>query len=318
MHLSSVRLFSVDSMQQKGNMDPNSPSIIQTSNASTESTAESYLEKLLSTAASKVKLNSFNFIDTQSLQNKMKFKLCNIETSDLSNSSYLPKLSRKDMMNPLDEYLSLPRVKLDDYGKSINQMISQKIEDILKNNIQVLLIGASIGAAVTAGVALGLLCVGSIIHSSIPSLWGNMTHRFKGSVMFSKKDATNYSSEANEQNSVHTVDHDDTTSKGRGHGTFTIIQGKPISEEFTSLTTTEDQCRQCLDSIISKMDSLKLTWKDVIKMNVMIVSGKCKASTIRNILNEFLPGSIPALSIAYVVQLENEASSIEMEVWLSS
>ena len=66
------------------------------------------------------------------------------------------------------------------------------------------------------------------------------------------------------------------------------------------------------------MDSLKLTWKDVIKINMMIVSGKSKASKIRNILNEFLPGSIPALSIAYVVQLENEASSIEMEVWLSS
>jgi enamine deaminase RidA (YjgF/YER057c/UK114 family) len=66
----------------------------------------------------------------------------------------------------------------------------------------------------------------------------------------------------------------------------------------------KDQCNQCLQSISSKLDSLKLNWNDVIKMNVMIVSGKFKASTVRKMLDEYIPGSIPTLSIAYVMELE--------------
>ena len=294
----------------------NSTTVTTSSNASNGSTvAESYLDKLLSSAATKIKLNSLNFIDTQSIQDKMKFKLCNTETADMTNCNYLPKLSRKEMMTPLDEYLSLPRVKLDDYSKSINQMLSQKIEDILKNNIQVLLLGAGIGAAVTTGVALGLVCVGSIIQTSIISnWWESITHKIKRGVSFSK---LNYEVEKETKDKTlgEREIHDDAPRRN-GRYKLTVIQGKPVPQVSSSLKTIQDQCSQCLQSISSKLDSLKLNWNDVIKMNVMIVSGKCKASTVRKMLDEYIPGSIPTLSIAYVMELENELSSIEMEVWL--
>jgi hypothetical protein len=225
-------------------MDPNNSATVTTSsNASNGSTvAESYLEKLLSSAATKIKLNSLNFIDTQSIQDKMKFKLCNTETTDLTNCNYLPKLSRKEMMNPLDEYLSLPRVKLDDYSKSINQMLSQKIEDILKSNIQVLLLGAGIGAAITAGVALGLVCVGSIIQTSIISnWWESITHKIKRGALFSK---LKYAVEKETQDNTLGKNelHDDGPRK-KGRYKLTVIQGKPapqVSSSFHGLLRPQE------------------------------------------------------------------------------
>jgi enamine deaminase RidA (YjgF/YER057c/UK114 family) len=305
-------------------MDPNKSNFVKSLDASNGSNGESYIEKILSSAA-KVKFNSFHFIDTQSLQDRMKLKLNSTDTTDLNSNNYLPKLSRKEIMNPFDEYLSLPRVKLDDYSKSINQMLSQKIEDILKNNIQVLLIGAGIGAAVTAGVALGLVCVGSIIHAtSVSSWWESITYRIKKRVFSSQLNDTvenethNNTEDVKGQSISLNSKHLHEASTGKGYYTLTVIQGKPIPQVSSSLATAESQCRQCLDSISANLNSMKRTWNDVIKMNVTIVSGKFKASSVRAMLDEYMPGSLPSLSIAYVMQLEDEHSSIEMEVWLGS
>lgn len=274
-------------------------------------TSERCFEKLFG-SGSKKNLNSLNFLDPLNL----KFQRCNTDQKDLSFKYYLPDILKSDRNKSLEDYLSLPRVKLDDYSKSINQIISQKIEDTLKNNLQVLLVGASIGAAVTAGVALGLLVVGSVVSTSIPiwfrSLSKRVTNMYKWNGDFEER-SDEFIDKSQHCDEVHRHIH-----RSNEVGTFKVLvlQGKPMTS-LSKSTSLGDQCRDCLNSITVKLESLGLSWSEVLKLNVMIVKGDI--SSMRSILSEYISDlSSLTTSLIHVMGLEDSSALIEIEAWIQS
>lgn len=100
----------------------------------------------------------------------------NTASGGSDNTSLDSSLLKLNYIKPWLEYYQVPS-KIDlfpDLTKNLEQInasITQKLDDLVRGNTQVLLLGAALGAAITAGVALGIGSVFVVIWN-----WGSHGH----------------------------------------------------------------------------------------------------------------------------------------------
>jgi hypothetical protein len=205
--------------------------------------------------------------------------------------------------------MEFPEITLD-FTKSINDMIVRKIDDLITHNTHMLMIGASLGAAVSAGVIVGIGMVSiSTASSSSSSSWtmGGFFRKVK-SIFFtvgdryrnSDGDKVSLRQEVDSDDEQLHSEEDETAGdvyKGNGgyhnHGSqgpqpiLSIIQAKPLLTEQTKSTPAEDQCRECLDLVTVSLGKRRLLWDDVLKITAFLVIGQCEAAVFREILKEY-------------------------------
>eukprot|EP00554_Chaetoceros_debilis_P011027 CAMPEP_0194112036 /NCGR_PEP_ID=MMETSP0150-20130528/10883_1 /TAXON_ID=122233 /ORGANISM="Chaetoceros debilis, Strain MM31A-1" /LENGTH=373 /DNA_ID=CAMNT_0038801607 /DNA_START=253 /DNA_END=1374 /DNA_ORIENTATION=+ len=209
--------------------------------------------------------------------------------------------------------MEFPEITLD-FTKSINDMIVRKIDDLITHNTHMLMIGASLGAAVSAGVIVGIGMVSiNTSSTSSSSSWtmGGFFSKIKSCLRptffpggyrcrYSDSGKDSLREELDSDDEQLHSEEDETSGdvyKENGgyhhHGSqgpqpiLSIIQAKPLSTEQTKIPPAEDQCRECLDLITVSLGKRRLLWDDVLKITAFLVIGQCEAAVFREILKEY-------------------------------
>jgi len=228
-----------------------------------------------------------------------------------------------------------------------------------------LVVGAVVGAAVATGIMLGMI---SVAASVVISRSGSMDSSSSSSSNIISNSCSNSTSEmsswlnwflrrhqTSDRSSTKMLSkendkHDDksaaaatttttttaaaaATSVATGH--LIILQAHPgtatISLEDTS---TERQCQSCLQQLDEQLVQHNVQWRDLRRLTVYLVSGRCEAKVLRKGFQDYqqiqqqqqqhhhhhpvVQDSIPVLSILYVQQLEDEKAVIQIEALASS
>jgi enamine deaminase RidA (YjgF/YER057c/UK114 family) len=84
-------------------------------------------------------------------------------------------------------------------------------------------------------------------------------------------------------------------------------------------TIAANQCRDCFDSIEASLSKHLLSWSDVRKLTVFLVTGECDVNTVRVVREEYpFPKDHAITTFLYVQRLEIEHSVVQMEVIAAS
>lgn len=249
----------------------------------------------------------------------------------------------------LEDVLKVPRMGLPDldFTKSINDIIVRKIDDLVTHNTHMIMIGASLGAAVSAGVIVG---VGIISTTSSSTSWTTgIFSKLKSYLRpvlywrgYSDGDKGSLRQEIDGDSEQLDSEEDDTRSNiYKDNGSYhhhesppilSIIQAKPSSTE-NNKSPPEDQCRECLDLITVSLGKRRLLWDDTLKITAFLVIGQCEAEVFRKVLKEYPicideNGSVEkssksvndggvrrvcSISILYVQRLEDGEASVQIE-----
>ena len=110
------------------------------------------------------------------------------------------------------------------------------------------------------------------------------------------------------------------TCLGSGESKIYVIRGDVVSSPAAAAATlAEDQCRQCLDSLLCELGKKLMGLQHVRRLTVYLVTGSCEASTFRSILTKEYPVSLNdlVLSIMYVQRLETDGAAVQVEALAS-
>ena len=244
--------------------------------------------------------------------------------------------------------LNVPKFDLATSLDEIQNAMVDSLEHIVSHNIQVLLIGASLGAAISAGVAIGLFSAitfltspsssSSSLSSSSGSSWWNqfrISKKVKG--WFHRRQDTPVDSDESGggdhvTNPGENNDGDDGNERVEKilSRQFQVIVGTPLPISVpapilkdtgdTSDTTDKiddhaaEQCRQCLNSITISLAKQRMQWKQVLRITVHLASGRCDAGTFRSVLKEYpCLEKETVVSIVFVERLEDDHASVQIE-----
>jgi enamine deaminase RidA (YjgF/YER057c/UK114 family) len=244
--------------------------------------------------------------------------------------------------------LNVPKFDLPTSLDEIQNAMVDSLEHIVSHNVQVLLIGASLGAAISAGVAIGLfsaityLTSPSSSSSSSGSSWWNqfrISKKVKG--WFHRRQDTPVDSDESRggdhvTNPGENNDGDD--GKERVEKILSrhlkVIVGTPIpisapaptlkdiADTADTVDTTDnkigdhaaEQCRQCLNSITISLAKQRMQWKQVLRITVHLASDRCDAGTFRSVLEEYpCLEKETVVSIVFVERLEDDHASVQIE-----
>ena len=247
-----------------------------------------------------------NVVKSAAPRNLVNFKL---------NTSNIIQGDASKVKTSLEEYLNLSRIvptmKFPDISQTINSLYSEKLDNLVSFNTQSLCFGAALGAAVSAGVAVGMISVASLMSSLgyVPSWWNHMYRKMKEVLrpfVFPPGGDANAGGENSKE------------SKGSTQK-LRIIQGKPLSCSFSDekFFAGAEQSRQCLDSITVSLSKQRLVWDNVLRISVHLVVGHCDAEEFRSILREYpINENICTVSVLYVQQLEDRRDCVQVEAML--
>ena len=106
---------------------------------------------------------------------------------------------------------------------------------------------------------------------------------------------------------------------GSGENKIYVIRGDVASSSAPAATSAEDQCRQCLDSLLCELGKKLMGMHHVRRLTVYLVTGLCEASTFRSILTKEYPISLGdlVLSLMYVQRLETDGAVVQVEALAS-
>jgi enamine deaminase RidA (YjgF/YER057c/UK114 family) len=240
----------------------------------------------------------------------------------------------------LDEYISflniMPKIGFPDICKNLEEMnahIIDKMEDLVRGNLKVLIVGAGLGAAICAGVGIGLFMAVQMLQSmgnpkAIKSVrstdqdqdndntnrrshWWNFMNRstqrlFRPLSFRGAGDVPRLNGVAS-------------TEGNHYHDGLKIIKGciSSIStcckEPLCSSKDPQGQCQQCLDSITVALGKERLSWDRVLRINIHLVEEKCDAKVFRDTLKGYPVKDEMPVSIVYVQKLEDEHAFVEIE-----
>ena len=104
---------------------------------------------------------------------------------------------------------------------------------------------------------------------------------------------------------------------GSGESKIYIIRGDVVSSPAPA--AVEDQCRQCLDSLLCELGKKLMGLQHVRRLTAYLVTGSCEASTFRSILTKEYPISLEdlVLSVMYVQRLETDGAVVQVEALAS-
>jgi len=326
-------------------------------------------------------LNLSRFISIDPIMKDLKTTTDSLITPSLSSSSSSPSPSSSTpssitkTSSIIDEYyLSfIPKIELPDmnvWTKHINSVISQKLDNLIIQNTQVLAVGAALGAAISAGVAIGCFSFASVIFNDSASrssgskiikksftesqmeesssdksykfsnwIWTKLFW-YRGNKTICEMDKVINENESSSHSSANTVNNNVNVVKikSKYQENLYIIQGNPNPNTLLEETTTSAQagneshdkkrpnqviiaqCRSCLDSITTALGKNLLTWRQVRKMNVSLVSidnvtDSSNSALFRSIMKEYPISTDKILvSIVFVSRLESEHSHVQVEV----
>jgi len=326
-------------------------------------------------------LNLSRFISIDPIMKDLKTTTDSLITPSLSSSSSSPSPSSSTpslitkTSSIIDEYyLSfIPKIELPDmnvWTKHINSVISQKLDNLIIQNTQVLAVGAALGAAISAGVAIGCFSFASVFFNDSASrssgskiikksftesqmeesssdksykvsnwIWSKLCW-YRGNKTICEMDKVINENESSSHSSANTVNNNVNVVKikSKYQENLYIIQGNPNPNTLLEETTTSAQagneshdkkrpnqviiaqCRSCLDSITTSLGKKLLTWRQVRKMNVSLVSidnvtDSSNSALFRSIMKEYPISTDKILvSIVFVSRLESEHSHVQVEV----
>lgn len=113
-----------------------------------------------------------------------------------------------------------------------------------------------------------------------------------------------------------------TSSVNLGVATLHFIRGDVKSSQSFSVSQEKiasTQCRECFESIEASLSKLNLSWSDVRKMTVYLVTGKCDVSALRAAQVEYpIPNDHVLTSLLFVQQLEIPSAVVQIEVIATS
>ena len=219
----------------------------------------------------------------------------------------------------------------------MNSRIVDKIEDLVRGNTQVLIMGAGLGAAICAGVGIGLFVAVQLFQSfsgsGIGIVSGGVTsdgdrNSVSNNAVVGGGGRGDYQSPNwwnvtsrgirrifrpilfGNSNSDASITNDNNTNA------LKIIKGCITTYPKTCIRTCEDpreQCRQCLDSITVALCKQRLSWDHVLRISIHLVGEKCDALVFRNVLEGYPVKDDMHVSIVFVQRLEDEHAFIEIE-----
>ena len=228
--------------------------------------------------------------------------------------------------------LQVPKMEFPHFD--FHELIVEKLDNLISHNAQVLLIGASLGAAISAGVAIGLFSAVSIMSSYSYSsasgsgtLWwrriSRRTKRWFHPMAFSRDENANVNGGDSKENISDGSIHSGRDEKERNLSRrFRIIQGN-ISSNSTSnnaelpkqsmSSSAKEQCQQCLDAVTISLAKQRIHWNQILRISVYLVSERCEAKTFRSVLRDYPLDVDTAVSILYVQRLEEDHACVQVE-----
>ena len=234
---------------------------------------------------------------------------------------------------------------------------TDQLEAVAGEYLTAISVGAALGAAVAAGIGMGCVAASGLtsgVQIVLPTFWygvvrtriwiyeylfGRQTQgshqngeRLEG---LSSTGATNYSQDADltprisnqarGQSAGEELGRRDASmgakasSLGSGENKIYVIRGDVVSSPAPVATSAEDQCRQCLDSLLCELGKKLMGLQHVRRLTAYLVTGSCEASTFRSILTKEYPISLEdlVLSVMYVQRLETDGTVVQVEALAS-
>jgi len=229
----------------------------------------------------------------------------------------------------------MPKIEFPDLSKHLEEMnarIVDKMEDLVRGNTQVLIVGAGLGAAICAGVGIGLFAAVQLFQSfsgggvpsnsnsvgvgvgvggyQSPNWWNILSRglrRLFRPILFSAAPRINGNSNSDSISHVHA------NALKLIKGCITTPSCPPTCTCIRTCEDPWDQCRQCLDSITVALCKQQLSWDHVLRISIHLVGEKCDAQVFRKVLEGYPVKDEMLVSIAFVQRLEDEHAFVEIE-----
>jgi enamine deaminase RidA (YjgF/YER057c/UK114 family) len=230
--------------------------------------------------------------------------------------------------NVVEDISFLPKVNILDFEiaqktlKEVNEMLAGNINTFLKGNVPVLLVGACLGAAISAGVAMGIFGMLQYLSTSYDISVHNkssinkskqkpLLRRIHSSIknvlrpFFFKNESHYYSSQQNYE-----------AAKDTSHAKQSKIKVMKVQPSQVLSNSNEKQVRECFDAITLNLGKQLLTWNHVYRITLYHISqngGLERDSAFQKILKEYPVRKDLVTTIVQVSKLENENINVEIE-----
>lgn len=232
-----------------------------------------------------------------------------------------------------------------------------QLEAVAGEYLTAISVGAALGAAVAAGIGMGCVAASGLtsgVRIVVPTFWyGVVRTRIwiyeylfgrqiqeslengerleglsAGAVAKNSQDADltpRTSNQAQGQSAREELSRRDASMGakasclGSGESKIYVIRGDVVSSPAPVATSAEDQCRQCLDSLLCELGKKLMGLQHVRRLTAYLVTGSCEASTFRSILTKEYPVSLDhlVLSVMYVQRLETDGAVVQVEALAS-
>lgn len=236
-------------------------------------------------------------------------------------------------------FLHFPNI---DFSKSLSfPSFSSKAEELFSQYFTAVMIGAGLGAAVSAGVVGGLVASSSLMRyfRSPTSLWNYWSDGSSLSPARRQAEHNEESSDASKDDANSTRGNVDSltltattisTMNADSRGQLFVLKGQVGNDEFhnseqlqphvdTDATTRTskptEQCRECIRNLERLMEQCHIGWDCVRKMTVYLVVDSCKASEFYKVMEDVpnFPKERIVTTLLFVHMLENN-SVVQVEL----
>ena len=274
----------------------------------------------------------------------------------LPSSSPLSIVQSKSSASPADDAIASRMASMSMQWPTFSSFTDQ-LEAVAGEYLTAISVGAALGAAVAAGIGMGCMAASGLtsgVRIVVPTFWyGVVRTRIwiyeylfgrqmqeslengerleglsAGAAANNSQDADltpRISNQARGQSAGEELSRRDTSMGakasclGSGESKIYIICGDVVSSPAPAAASAEDQCRQCLNSLLCELGKKLMGLQHVRRLTAYLVTGSCEASTFRSILTKEYPISLEdlVLSVVYVQRLETDSAAVQVEALAS-
>ena len=254
----------------------------------------------------------------------LQLQLPPIDTEGDGSSMMTPTV---DADGNIEDVSFLPKINILDFEiaqktlQEVNEVLAGNINTFLRGNVPVLLVGACLGAAISAGVAMGMFGMLQYLSTSFDISVHNQSsinkpkqkpllRRIHSSIknvlrpFFVNNENQYYSSQLNVE-----------AAKGTSNTIQSKIKVMKVQPSQVP-SNSEKQVRECFDAITLNLGKQLLTWNHVYRITLYHISqngGLGRDSAFQALLKEYPVRKDLVTTIVQVSKLENENINVEIE-----
>lgn len=252
----------------------------------------------------------------------LQLQLPPIDTEGDGSSMMTPTV---DADGNIEDVSFLPKINILDFEiaqktlQEVNEVLAGNINTFLRGNVPILLVGACLGAAISAGVAMGMFGMLQYLSTSFDSSVHDQSSKQKSLLRRMHSSIKNVLRPFFFKNEIqhHYLQKHDEVAKDTSNTIQSKIKVMKVQpRQIHSNSNEEEEVRDCFDAITLNLGKQLLTWNHVYRITLYHTSQNSaigKDLAYQKLLKEYPVRKDLVTTIVQVSKLEKENINVEIE-----